>query len=183
MAKIMNGSILYVTRADLLDHVMFRVGIVSSLRSKVVKAAIGVMITASHNPEEDNGAKLVDPRGEMIEQAWEVLATEIANVPDEKLGEAVLELIEKSKIDLSVQSHVVVGRDTRKTSPALSQAVLDGINAVSESSVISDFGVISTPLLHYLVVCKNDGGIYGEPTKEGYYDKLANAYKALIGNV
>lgn len=39
------------------------------------------MITASHNPEEDNGVKLVDPHGEMLEQKWEVLATEIANVP------------------------------------------------------------------------------------------------------
>lgn len=39
------------------------------------------MITASHNPEEDNGVKLVDPKGEMIEPDWEVYATEIANVP------------------------------------------------------------------------------------------------------
>lgn len=38
------------------------------------------MITASHNPEHDNGVKLVDPEGEMLEQSWEVLATELANV-------------------------------------------------------------------------------------------------------
>ncbi len=37
------------------------------------------MITASHNPEKDNGVKLVDPKGEMLEQAWETLATEVAN--------------------------------------------------------------------------------------------------------
>lgn len=38
------------------------------------------MITASHNPEPDNGVKLVDPHGEMLEQSWEVLATKLANV-------------------------------------------------------------------------------------------------------
>ncbi len=42
-------------------------------------ASIGVMITASHNPEQDNGVKLVDPAGEMLEQSWEAVATELAN--------------------------------------------------------------------------------------------------------
>lgn len=41
---------------------------------------IGVMITASHNPERDNGVKLVDPHGEMLEQSWEAWATKFANV-------------------------------------------------------------------------------------------------------
>lgn len=43
-------------------------------------AVIGVMITASHNDEPDNGVKLVDPHGEMLEASWEVIATELANV-------------------------------------------------------------------------------------------------------
>lgn len=38
------------------------------------------MITASHNPEEDNGVKLVDPLGEMLEVAWEKRATTLANI-------------------------------------------------------------------------------------------------------
>lgn len=38
------------------------------------------MITASHNPEPDNGVKLVDPMGEMLEQSWEKWATKLANV-------------------------------------------------------------------------------------------------------
>ena len=40
---------------------------------------IGVMITASHNPAPDNGVKLVDPAGEMLEAAWEGIATQVAN--------------------------------------------------------------------------------------------------------
>lgn len=37
------------------------------------------MITASHNPSPDNGVKLVDPKGDMLEPKWEILATELAN--------------------------------------------------------------------------------------------------------
>ena len=43
-------------------------------------ATIGAMITASHNPEEDNGVKLIDPDGEMLEASWETYATNLANV-------------------------------------------------------------------------------------------------------
>jgi phosphoacetylglucosamine mutase len=35
-------------------------------------AVTGLVVTASHNPVEDNGVKLVDPSGRMLEQAWEV---------------------------------------------------------------------------------------------------------------
>jgi phosphoacetylglucosamine mutase len=46
---------------DGLDHVMFTVGMIACLRSKKRNATIGVMVTASHNPADDNGVKLVDP--------------------------------------------------------------------------------------------------------------------------
>lgn len=33
------------------------------------------MITASHNPEYDNGVKIIDPNGEMLAEEWEVRYT------------------------------------------------------------------------------------------------------------
>ena len=40
-------------------------------------ATIGAVVTASHNPEEDNGVKIVDPMGEMLDASWECHANNL----------------------------------------------------------------------------------------------------------
>ncbi len=47
-------------------------------------------------------------------------------------------------------------------------------------STFTDQGVTTTPQLHYLVRCINTHGAYGEPSLEGYYTKLARAFKNLL---
>lgn len=59
---------------------MYRMGLLSCLRSIYKQSLfIGCMITASHNPIDDNGCKLVDPYGDMLEEKWEEYATDLVN--------------------------------------------------------------------------------------------------------
>ena len=51
----------------------------------------------------------------------------------------------------------------RGSSPSLCQAVIDGIEAAGGEC--TNYGVLSTPQLHFFVVCKNTNGEYGKATK------------------
>lgn len=171
------GTAGFRTQADGLAHVLYRMGLLAVLRSKVKNAVIGLMITASHNIESDNGVKLIDPAGEMLEPAWEQVATNLANVNDSDLILTIQQIIKERNIDMSVNATVITGRDTRKSSPALLNAAIAGIQALN--GIAQDFGLVTTPQLHYLVLCKNTDGSYGEPTLNGYYLKLSKAFKDM----
>ncbi|XP_043216071.1 phosphoacetylglucosamine mutase-like isoform X2 [Amphibalanus amphitrite] len=176
--EIRYGTAGFRTKADMLDSIMYRMGLLAVLRSKIKQgASIGVMITASHNPQPDNGVKLVDPQGEMLEAAWEAIATDLVNVSDAELGQKLKSIVESKGIQWSNPAHTVVGRDTRPSSPALLRAVLDGIAALKGEVV--DLGIVSTPIVHYVVTCINSNGAYGQASEEGYYKKLTDAFKKL----
>lgn len=135
------------------------------------------MVTASHNPITDNGVKLVDPMGEMLEQSWERLATDLVNVSDNDLQSCVEKIVAEHNIDLGASSSVFVGMDNRYHSPELLKAVKDGVVALKGN--VHSFEIVTTPMLHYMVVCKNTNGAYGTPTEDGYYSKLVSAFRAL----
>jgi hypothetical protein len=69
--KLSYGTAGFRARAEHLDAVFLRMGMLAALRSAQTGRAIGVMVTASHNPIEDNGVKMIDADGGMLERAWE----------------------------------------------------------------------------------------------------------------
>ncbi|NWI99318.1 AGM1 mutase, partial [Crypturellus undulatus] len=172
------GTAGFRSRAQCLDHVMFRMGALAALRSRATASAIGVMVTASHNPEEDNGVKLIDPHGEMLHPLWEEYATQLANAEEQELQKVMTEICQKEAVDLHRDALVFVGRDTRPSSMKLSQAVVDGISVLGGQ--YRDYGLVTTPQLHYMVCCHNTQEQYGKATVEGYYEKLSKAFIELI---
>ncbi|XP_009702181.1 PREDICTED: phosphoacetylglucosamine mutase [Cariama cristata] len=172
------GTAGFRAKAEQLDHVMFRMGLLAVLRSKAVVSTIGIMVTASHNPEEDNGVKLVDPLGEMLHPSWEEYATQLANAEERELQEVITEICQKAAVNQHKDASVFIGRDTRPSSEKLLQSVIDGIFVLGGQ--YHDYGLVTTPQLHYMVCCQNTQGQYGKATLEGYYEKLSKAFMELI---
>ena len=130
--KFAYGTAGFRTRADTLDSVMFRMGLLAVLRSKAKSGqAIGMVVTASHNPVHDNGVKLVDPFGEMLQPSWERHASELANAED--VVEILRGVVTEHSIDWNVPAKVFIARDTRPSGVQLVKAIADGIEALGGS--------------------------------------------------
>jgi phosphoacetylglucosamine mutase len=170
---------------------MYRMGMLACLRSIYKDCQyIGCMVTASHNLEEDNGCKLVDPLGEMLEEKWETYATQLVNSND--LHEALINLCEQPELKQKIeifnsknkgeingnnywQPQILIAFDTRPSCAQLVAAFKAGVKALNGNLI--DYGLLTTPQLHYMVRCRNTNNSYGEPTEHGYFDKLSKAFK------
>ena len=130
--KFSYGTAGFRMRADNLDSVMYRMGLLAVLRSKAKGGkVIGVVVTASHNPVHDNGVKLVDPLGEMLQPSWEKHASELANAED--IVEALKGVVKEHSIDWSVPAKVFIARDTRPSGAQFVKVLMDGVQALDGS--------------------------------------------------
>ncbi|KAF9237318.1 phosphoacetylglucosamine mutase [Melanogaster broomeanus] len=166
------GTAGFRTLGDKLESVLFKVGILAALRSKKCGGkTIGVMITASHNPAEDNGVKLVDPHGEMLDTSWESHATDFANAPS---------------TDAFIITPEEFHRDEKYTLGHASEcrlvtALRKGLSAMNAKATDAD--VATTPILHYLVDTINTPGTQESDVKkliESYFVKISGAFKKLL---
>ncbi|CAF3211590.1 unnamed protein product [Rotaria socialis] len=174
------GTAGFRARADTLPWIMIRIGLLASLRSKVKKACIGAMVTASHNPEHDNGVKLIDPFGEMLDQSWEIYASNLSSLDDsiDALWNYLEKLMAQLNVQLKDKATVAIAYDTRQSSPLLSHIVQRAAEIFNTN--IINYELMTTPQLHYTVRCYNDNELYGRCTEVGYFDKICTAFKNLI---
>lgn len=142
------------------------------------------MITASHNPECDNGVKLVDSDGGMLVQSWESHAEDITNcMKPEDLLRSVKNLIDTNEIDLvKYPPLVMIGRDTRPHSLPLSNCVKEGIICMGGKYV--DIEEVSTPQLHFGVKAVNennwDATVDRSFILDAYFASVLSGYRNVI---
>jgi phosphoacetylglucosamine mutase len=139
-----------------MQRLCFRVGIVIAMKAKQDNLA-GLMVTASHNPKEDNGVKIIESNGNTLELSWEPLAEKIVNSKDlRKTLEEIdsKEMRQKYNIKNSIfnpnnKAHAFFGMDTRSTSPMLCYAAYQACQIMGVQG--TELGLCSTPQLHWLI--------------------------------
>lgn len=177
------GTAGFRCEASLLDSTVFRCGLLIAARAIATGAACGVMITASHNVDSDNGVKLVEPSGEMLEPEWEEYATRLAQAgSDSEVAAALSSILTAHPADpeglapsKSGGPRVIIGRDTRDSGPRLTAACTAGVTALGVP--VTDVGVVTTPELHSAVMAYNAYAALGE---EPYFTSLVTAFRTLV---
>lgn len=166
-----------------LHAIFIRMGMLATLRSRVKDGqCVGVMITASHNAEKDNGIKVVDVDGGMLSQDWEPLAESIANF---QTIDEVLAFIRDVAPQSDVKGTVIVGRDTRPHSKELFDCLVSGINGMN--ATYYDLGEVTTPQLHFVVQHANEKISKGASVEsfdpqqalQEYYTTLSRGFSQL----
>lgn len=188
--KLAYGTAGFRMKADAtLDRVVFTVGLLACLRAIDRNESVGVMITASHNGAQDNGVKLVDPTGEMLEASWEEKAVRLANCIHNSslLAEKCNELISELGLNLSADRKralcICIGSDTRDSSERLTRILKSSISLFAKYGLFFvDYGLMITPQLHYMVMLSNTDTskkILSELTSN---DKQSEVQNLFIGN-
>jgi len=171
------GTAGFRDKAEILDSTFFRAGMLALLRSRQLEKTIGLMVTASHNAEPDNGIKMVDPDGGMLDASWEQHAADLANATCEDVPALMDKIVADEKINLDRFGSVFIGKDTRSSSEHLSELAREGALLIGGN--VLDFGLQTTPQLHHIVrmfnIQKSEWA-----SEEGYYNMLAEAYQKIL---
>ena len=85
-----------------LEPSFLRLGMLAALRSLRSRGCVGLMVTASHNCETDNGAKLAEADGGMLVAEWEPIATEVVNATDEHILQTLRDVAERVGVEVCI---------------------------------------------------------------------------------
>ncbi|CCH62045.1 hypothetical protein TBLA_0G00980 [Henningerozyma blattae CBS 6284] len=174
------GTAGFRDKAAILDTVMFTTGFVACLRSLSHDGkAVGVMVTASHNPPVDNGVKIVEPNGSMLSQDWEPIATDLANLASQGKIDELVQFVNAKLIELNSNKvpTLIVGRDSRESSTSLLECLKEGSLKLFDAKIV-DYELLTTPQLHFLTNAYNLEKDL--PKETDYYHHFNNAWDQLI---
>lgn len=178
--------------ASILPSVTVRMGLLACVRSlshvkpgqSNAAPVCGVMLTASHNDACDNGVKLIDASGEMLDTNWESDCTELANEDEHNVVNYISKLMQQhvsDGVESTARPRVFIGRDTRASSAPLSLLLQQSIEAMHGQC--TDFGLVTTPQLHYMVRCANTAAATAAaspPVLQQYYNDITRAFQQAL---
>lgn len=157
------GTAGFRADAGLLHNVMLRCGMLMAARG----LHGGIMITASHNIDTDNGVKLVDENGEMISKLWEERATILVNAATTEIDALLREWTTSGE-----RPNIYIGYDTRASSVAFSELCACGVRYGGGNAII--VGCVTTPELHHHVLTRGN---------VPFVDSLLNAFFSIYEGV
>lgn len=146
-----------------LTRCICRASLLAFIRSSTFAGKyVGLMITASHNPPDENGLKVVDHNGDCLDESWEKLFDEVVGCEDCVLYSTLNKVHKKygkmKDLGEGLPARILIGRDTRKSGKSIVDAVKKMLGDFDVD--IHDYGEVSTPQLHWLVRNTNlEGGI------------------------
>ncbi|KHN70402.1 phosphoacetylglucosamine mutase [Ordospora colligata] len=177
------GTAGYRSKDSDQNNIMCRASLIAYLRSTTLAGkVIGVMITASHNPVEHNGIKIIDHTGNMLDEKWEQHSDVLVNCEDKDLPRVMRKILmsfsNQTELGEGVRGHVVLGRDTRESGVSICKNIASVLGKLN--CTVDDYGVVTTPELHFLVRRSNLEDKIVE--KEEYTASLVNNFRKLVSN-
>lgn len=128
---------------SIIKDIAIKIGESIAMLCSKKQSNYGLMITASHNHHEDNGVKIINSLGEMIN----------------KEDETFIENYVNSRIKLSKcigEQTISIGYDTRESSPIISGLIVEGVRNVNSAMNVKNYYTISTPQLHDILFLKEN---------------------------
>lgn len=175
------GTAGYRDCSDQLLNVLCRASLMAYVRSSTFCGkTIGIMITASHNRNTDNGIKIIDHNGDYIDKTLENYCDEIVNCEDRDLHKLLSRIHRKMGNmrdfgDGPVPT-IAVGRDTRVSGVLFEEKITEILEMFGAKLVL--YQVVTTPQMHYLIrKCNISGRVFD---KNEYFDHLIKNYNEIM---
>ncbi|KAI5190873.1 phosphoacetylglucosamine mutase [Nematocida sp. AWRm77] len=172
--KIEYGTAGYRGHHSAIYDIVDRAYAVCAIRSCSVQRPIGMVLTASHNPAEDNGIKYVDYTGNVFTPEWEDISTRVVGCSNAEIEEVLQGYA-------LTESVVYISRDTRGSGEAMVQKCLQAAKRLGSSHKLLDIGVTTTPQMHFLIreLCRRNTTVLDTATPALGEELLLQYYRRI----